>query len=129
MIYWPLYVRAACPDDSLLFSNDLQSLHNWRAQAIQELGRYRLTLRENQCQPRPVTEGIPFLGFILYPDHRLLKHRKGIAFQRKLAVLRRDYQAAKITFPQLDASIQGWVNHVRFANTCDRAPVGVITAH
>ena len=104
-------------DDSLLFSNNLESLHDWRTQAIQELGRYRLTLHENQCQPRPVSEGIPFLGFILYPDHRLLKHRKGIAFQRKLAMLRQDYQAAKITFPQLDASIQGWVNHVRFANT------------
>jgi retron-type reverse transcriptase len=104
-------------DDFLLFSNNLESLHDWRAQAIQELGRYRLTLHENQCQPRPVTEGIPFLGFILYPNHRLLKHRKGMAFQRKLAMLYRDYCCAHITFPQLDASIKGWVNHVRFANT------------
>jgi RNA-directed DNA polymerase len=79
--------------------------------------RDAVTLHENQCQPRPVTEGIPFLGFLLYPDHRLLKHRKGIAFQRKLAMLRQDYQAAKITFPQLDASVKGWVNHVRFVNT------------
>lgn len=104
-------------DDFLLFSDNLQELSTWRAQAIQELRKYRLTLHDNQCQPRPVTEGIPFLGFILYPDHRLLKHRKGIAFQRKLANLCQDYRTAKITFSQLDASIKGWVNHVRYANT------------
>jgi retron-type reverse transcriptase len=104
-------------DDFLLFSNERDELNAWRAQIIQELCRYRLTLHENQCQPRPITEGIPFLGFSIYPDHRLLKHRKGMAFQRKLALLVQNYRTAKITFPQLDASIKGWVNHVRFANT------------
>jgi hypothetical protein len=27
------------------------------------------------------------------------------------------YQAGKITFAELDASVQGWINHVRYADT------------
>jgi RNA-directed DNA polymerase len=104
-------------DDFLLFSNERDELNSWRTQIIQELCKYRLTLHENQCQPRPFNEGIPFLGFILYSDHRLLKHKKGIAFQRKLKQLYRGYRSATIPFSKLDASIKGWVNHVHFANT------------
>jgi retron-type reverse transcriptase len=109
------YVRYV--DDFLLFSNELDELHAWRGAIFQALCKFRLTLHENSCQPRPVTEGIPFLGFVLHPTHRLLKQRKGIAFQRALKFLRRQYQTGQITFSQLDASVKGWVNHVRFANT------------
>ena len=36
---------------------------------------------------RPVSEGIPFLGFVVFPEHRRLKRRKGIAFARRLRLL------------------------------------------
>lgn len=109
------YVRYV--DDSLLFSNDKGELNEWRAEIIHELGNYRVTLHENKCQPRPVNEGIPFLGFILYPDHRLLKRKKGIAFQRKLKKLRILRTNGGISRVQFNASVQGWVNHVRWGNT------------
>ena len=28
-----------------------------------------------------------------------------------------DYRAGRITFGELDASVQGWINHVRYADT------------
>ncbi|RIK55177.1 MAG: hypothetical protein DCC59_01695 [Chloroflexi bacterium] len=70
-----------------------------------------------KCQPRPVAEGIPFLGFVVFPEHRLLKRRKGIAFQRKYRKLRKDHLRGEISLERINASIQGWVNHVRYANT------------
>jgi hypothetical protein len=109
------YVRYV--DDFLLFSNDIEQLHAWRGRVIRELCKYRLTLHENTCQPRPVSEGIPFLGFIPFPAHRLLKQRKGIAFQRKLKTARKSFQRGKLSFSQLNAIILGWVNHARHANT------------
>ncbi len=33
---------------------------------------------------RLISEGFPFLGFVIYPTHRRLKRRKAIAFRRKL---------------------------------------------
>jgi RNA-directed DNA polymerase len=109
------YVRYV--DDFLLFSNDRGQLNEWRGRIIQRLEKYRLTLHENKCQPRPVTEGIPFLGFILYPEHRLLKRKKGIAFQRKYKLARKAHQRGELSFANLTASVQGWVNHVCHANT------------
>ena len=109
------YIRYV--DDFLLFSNSKQELNHWRKQIIQELSKFRLTLHENKCQGRPVTEGIPFLGFIIFPNHKLLKQQKGIAFQRKYKILRKEFGLRKISFEKITSSVQGWVNHVRYADT------------
>lgn len=109
------YVRYV--DDFLLFSNDKAELNEWRGKIIAELAKLRLTLHEDKCQPRPVTEGIPFLGFVVFPEHRLLKKQKGIAFQRKYKSARRAVRERRTSMESLNASVQGWVNHVRYANT------------
>lgn len=109
------YVRYV--DDFLLFSNDKKELRYWREKIIQRLAKYRLTLHENKCQSKPVTKGIPFLGFIIFPEYRMLKKQRGFAFQRKYKILRKEYQLSKITFEKITSAIQGWVNHVRYANT------------
>ena len=67
--------------------------------------------------PRPVSEGIPFLGFMVYPERRRLKRRKGIYFRRKLKDLMAAYQGGKIPLADITASVRGWVNHVRYGNT------------
>ncbi|MCU0484942.1 MAG: RNA-directed DNA polymerase [Anaerolineales bacterium] len=99
-------------DDFLLFSNNKEQIREWRTALIERLVRYRLTIHEESAGIRPVTEGIPFLGFIIFPDHRRLKPRKGWAYQRKLKKL---LQNAPET--QVRASLQGWINHTRYANT------------
>jgi len=76
----------------------------------------RLTIHPG-AHPRPVTEGIPFLGFVVYPDERRLKRRKGIHYRRRLCKLIKDYQNDTIPIEGITASIRGWVNHVRYGNT------------
>jgi RNA-directed DNA polymerase len=105
------YVRYV--DDFLLFSNDKMELKDWREKIINRLMDFRLTLHEQKAQTRPVAEGIPFLGFLIFPTHRKLKRRKGIAFQRKYKQMLHN----QIPRTQITASVQGWVNHVRYANT------------
>lgn len=109
------YVRYV--DDFLLFAHDKATLWRWRAEIVAFLQTLRLTIHENQAQPHPVSEGIPFLGFLVFPDHRRLKRRKGIAFQRRLKQLLVRYTAGEITYEKLLASIRGWVNHVRYGDT------------
>ena len=104
-------------DDMLFFGDDKKQLLAWRAAAIDKLAELRLMLHETRAQPRPVTEGTPFLGFIIYPTHRRLKRRKGICFRRKLRRLLEDYHRGRIGFETLDASVQGWINHVRYGDT------------
>ena len=104
-------------DDFLLFADDRRQLHEWQTAVIEYTAGLRLTLHEQCMHPRPVTEGIPFLGFIVFPTHRRLKRRKGIAFRRRFKALARAYAAGQVTLAQVDASVQGWINHVRYADT------------
>lgn len=64
-----------------------------------------------------MTEGIPFLGFRIFPQHRRLKRRKGLYFQRKLRAMMAAYRAGDLELSRVTASVQGWVNHVRYGNT------------
>ena len=99
-------------DDFVLFADDKKTLREWRRKIIERLQRYRLILHEERALPRPVTDGIRFLGFVIYPDYRLLKRKKGISFQRKLKKLVNTASDEKI-----EASVQGWINHVRYGDT------------
>lgn len=111
----PAYLRYV--DDFILFSNDKHQLWDWRAAVIERLARLRLTIHLDRAAPRPVVDGLPFLGFTVFPDHRRLKARKAISFRRKLKRLAADFAAGEVTFERVDASVQGWVNHVRYGDT------------
>jgi len=104
------YVRYV--DDFLLFGNDKAQLWEWRAAIVERLARYRLTLHLRRAYPQPVTEGIPFLGFRIFPHQRRLKARKGLAYRRRLRRMARSGSPA-----QVRASVGGWINHVRYADT------------
>jgi retron-type reverse transcriptase len=103
-------------DDFLLFSNDKKTLWEWKNAIIERLAMFKLTIHSG-AQPRPVTEGIPFLGFIIYPDKCRLKNRKGIHFRRRLSQMMKDYNTGHIEFEKIEASVRGWINHVRYGNT------------
>jgi len=104
-------------DDFLLFADDKATLLDWRAAVIDRLAGLRLVLHEDAAWPRPVAEGLPFLGFTLYPGHRRLKRRRGIAFQRRLKQLARAHAGGALSRARLEASLRGWIDHVRRANT------------
>jgi RNA-directed DNA polymerase len=111
----PAYLRYV--DDMLFFADDKRRLWEWRAATIEFLAGLRVTIHENRAQPRLVVEGIPFLGFTVYPDHRRLKRRKGIYFQRRFKHLVAEFAAGRICFDDLNATVQGWVNHARTGDT------------
>jgi hypothetical protein len=64
-----------------------------------------------------VSEGIPFLGFIVFPTHRRLKRRKGIAYRRRLRRMLSACAAGEISQDEVHASLQGWVNHAQCGDT------------
>lgn len=104
-------------DDFALFSNDKKKLWAWKAMVIQRLADFRLTVHQNSAQVTPVTNGIPWLGFIVYPTHRKLKSRNVVKFTRRLRQRWDHYCDGEISFAEFDASVQGWINHVRYADS------------
>jgi hypothetical protein len=104
-------------DDFLLFADDKATLHRWKRAVIAFLATLRLTLHETESAVIPVLTGIPFLGFRVYPNHRRLRRRNGVAFERRYRGLRAAYTAGEITFARVSASVQGWVAHAAHGDT------------
>ena len=74
-------------------------------------------MHDGFAQVVPVGQGIPWLGFVVFPNHRRLKGRRVRFAARRLGQRFEDWRAGRISFGEFDASVQGWINHVRFADT------------
>lgn len=77
----------------------------------------------------PTTCEVPCLGFVVCPGHHLLKRRNSVQFTPRFDRNLDLYQSGRMGFGEQDASVQGWINHVRFADTwglrqhvCDSHP-------
>jgi RNA-directed DNA polymerase len=113
-LHCPAYVRYV--DDFLLFGDDLELLWQWKAAVVQRLARLRLTIHRG-AHPRPVTEGVSFLGFLVFPERRRLKRRKWVHFRRRLKGLVAQWRLGASDLSHVSASVRGWVNHARHGNT------------
>lgn len=104
-------------DDFALFANSKQQLGAWLTQIERYLAKLRLTLHRTKAQITSVQDGTPWLGFRVYPTHRLLKRRNLVQFRQRLKHKVALYQTGTIPFTELDTGVQGWVNHVRYGDT------------
>ncbi len=104
-------------DDLALFADDKRTLWDWRAALLDYLAGLRLTVHSQRAHPRPVAEGLPFLGFTVYPDHRRLKAKKVVSFRRRFTQRLAAFAAGTLTRDALDATVRGWINHVRYGDT------------
>jgi RNA-directed DNA polymerase len=103
-------------DDMPFFADDKATLWAWRQAVVERLAEQRLAIHPG-AQPRPAAEGVPFLGFIVYPDRRRLKRRNGIHFAQRFRALAERYRAGEASLEQVTASARGWANHARYGNT------------
>jgi retron-type reverse transcriptase len=117
-------------DDFLLFADDKATLHRWRSEIIAFSQSLRLTLHENRTHPRPVRQGVTFLGFVVFPTHRKLKRAKGIQYRRHLQTLFRRRQRGQVEQEQFQASLMAWLGHVQHGDTWGlrRQMLGELTA-
>lgn len=114
-LHCPAYLRYV--DDFVVFSRSKRELYAWKRAIIDKLADMRLTMHTESAQVARTAEGVPWLGFVIYPTHRLLKRRNAVNFTQRLERSIDLYAAGAITFAELDASVQGWINHVRYADT------------
>lgn len=108
------YIRYV--DDTVLFDNDIEKLWQWKKAVVEKLAELRLTIHP-ETHPRPVEEGVTFLGFTVFPQRKRLKRVRGICFQRKFKLMCRQWIKGQIPMSKMTASVMGWVNHARYGNT------------
>ncbi len=104
-------------DDFALFSDSKRELWEWKAAVMERLAMLRLIIHESRAQVQPVGTGIPWLGHVVYPTHRLVKARKVRATHRRLRRSLDEYHAGRISFAELEAAIRGWTSYVSHADS------------
>ncbi len=104
-------------DDFALFSDSKKQLWQWKQEIRNKLTTLRLGFHEQKAHVKPVSVGVPWLGFIIYPQYRRIKGRKANHTRRHLNKRYLAWQRGEISFAEFDASVQGWINHVRYADT------------
>ena len=109
------YIRFV--DDFVALSDDRAFLHEVKERMADYLSGLRLKLHETKCQVFPVTQGTPFLGYRIFPTHRLLKRENVRHFQRRLKVLQRDYSRGALTVEKVGQSVRSWIAHASHADT------------
>ena len=109
------YVRYV--DDFAVFSDSKAQLWAIKAAVKRALEELRLRVHENQAQVMPTRVGVPWLGFIVWPQQRRVKARKVTHFTRRFREQWAAYETGRISFAELDASVGGFVAHVAHANS------------
>jgi len=99
-----------------VIEDDKAQLWEWRQAVEERLAGLRLRIHPG-AQATPVTQGIPWLGFVVYRTHIRVKARKVRDFDRGLRHRWNDYCEGRISFAEFDASVQGWINHVGYADS------------
>ena len=110
------YIRYV--DDFVVLDNDKARLHLVKAEMEAYLAQHlRLRLHEHKCQISPVKTGTDFLGYRVFPTHRLLRQTSVTRARRRLRRLQRDYAAGEISQEAVKHSVQSWLGHVKHADT------------
>jgi len=104
-------------DDFVLFADAKPTLHRWRREIGDFLVALRLQLHPRKSVVYPTANGIPFLGFQVFSDHRRLRRDNGVYFERRLKRMLRSFAAGRMTRDELDASARGWFAHAAHGDT------------
>jgi hypothetical protein len=110
------YVRYM--DDFLLFGDEKAELHRIRAEAESFLwNRLRLRLKPGATFLAPAGQGIPFLGYRVFPGTVRIQRRGLIRFRRNLWQKERSWAAGEIDETTFLRSVAALVGHLRHGNT------------
>ena len=109
------YVRYC--DDFLILHSDRQCLREAADSVAHYLAGVRLRLHEEKMAVRTVAEGVPFVGFRIWPSHRTIRKENVRSFRRRVRWMQRSYRDGIIGRDEVRMRLAGWLGHARQANS------------
>jgi retron-type reverse transcriptase len=109
------YVRYV--DDFVLLENDKERLAGWREEIERFLLGLRLWLHPGKRVISRTADGIRFLGYRVWPSHRLLPKSNVHRFRRRLRAMQRRFAAGMLGGREIRQRIMAWMGHARQADT------------
>ncbi len=109
------YIRYV--DDFVVLHNSKDFLHDVKKGIEEYLETLRLRLHSRKCRMYRVHDGITFLGYRVFPTHRLLKKDNALRARRRLKKLSSQYHEGIISWEKVNQSVQSWIGHACHADT------------
>jgi hypothetical protein len=104
-------------DDFAVFGDDKAYLRQVKAEIAAFLEPFRLKLHPDKCLTHPTARGVKFLGFKVFPDHRLLLKENVRRFRRRTRRMQAAYARSEMGLAHIHASIQAWIAHAEHGDT------------
>jgi RNA-directed DNA polymerase len=105
-------------DDFILFAPDKPGLHILKSKIATFLeNQLRLELKEKATVIAPVRNGVPFLGFRVFPRLLRLKQENKRRYMNKLKTRNRQFRKGIISEEKYAKSLSGIIEHLKIANT------------
>lgn len=104
-------------DDFVVFSDSKDELREIKAKIADYLRQIHLSLHDRKCKTWPVINGVNFLGFKVYPTHRVLLKRNVHRVKRRFAYFQRVFKAGTILTETIRVSVASWLGHLKWGDT------------
>lgn len=104
-------------DDMVVLDDDKQRLAEIRDAVRAKLETERLRLHPNKVHITRTIDGLNLLGYLVFPTHRRLRSDNGHRFVRTLRRLQRGYANQRLTWQDVNATVQSWIGHALHADT------------
>lgn len=109
------YVRYM--DDIVILGDSKEQVHLW----IKQIGAYmkeklKLDLNPKKCFVRPISQGVDFCQYRIFPDHVKLKKKTALRMKRNLKRIQRLYAEGKI---DLDRAQKTVTSYMGLLSHCD----------
>lgn len=104
-------------DDIIILSDDKKYLHGVKDD-IEIFLKDKLALDlNNKTAIRPISCGIEFVGFRIWPTHRKLKKKTAKKIKRRVKSLQKAYEKGSINFSKVNASMQSYFGIMEHFNS------------
>lgn len=104
-------------DDLIIFDNDKSRLNKWKELIREYLRSLKLKLHENKCQVFPTRKGVDFLGYKIYPTHRLVIKDNIRRLRKRLKKYFMLFLEGGITGDKIICSMQSWLGYALYADS------------
>ncbi|MEN0005607.1 MAG: RNA-directed DNA polymerase [Bacteroidota bacterium] len=104
-------------DDFVLFGTDKAQLWAWKQDCTRYLENVRLRIHPDKTQVYRVADGVPFLGFTIYPNGRRVQKAKLKRHRRHLRRMLAERKVHQLKPQQLEDSLNAWLGHIRFGKS------------
>ena len=109
------YVRYV--DDFLVFAECKRQLGDVREAIREFLVTLRLLPHPTKNTILRVDRGVRFLGFRVFPTHRLLPKENVRRFRRRVCDMQAEYAAGEVRYADIHARLMSWNGHAQQADT------------